>query len=160
MAANGHGLWCSTRKLSASPKSTTAEAALGRQLQECPFRETKRPSHGTAPKGSLQYSQFCQQEYSTAALVSFPMDFTGFTEYRLTMKRLATRIDARSRDTWPAVLMDHFWCGLPRRSGNGDLLNFLRGLAARNSQDELGLVRLRQITTRTLRRSMLACEQS
>ncbi|GFF90947.1 hypothetical protein IFM47457_08667 [Aspergillus lentulus] len=66
MAANGHDLGCSTRKLSASPKSTTTEAALGRQLQECPFRETKRPSHGTASKENLQYSQFCQQEYSAA----------------------------------------------------------------------------------------------
>ncbi|GIJ88899.1 hypothetical protein Asppvi_007827 [Aspergillus pseudoviridinutans] len=85
------------------PKSTTTEAALGRQLQECPFRETKGPSHGTVSKGNLQYSQTCEQEYSTAALVSFSMHLTEFTEYRLTMKRLATRIDARSRDSWPAV---------------------------------------------------------
>lgn len=135
MAANGHDLWCSTRKLSASPKSTTTEAALGRQLQECPFRETKQPSRGTASRGNIQYSQFCPQKYSTAAL--------------------ATRIDARSRDSWPAA-HGSFLCGLPRRSGKGDLLNFLRGLAAKNSQDdELGLLRLQHIGTRTSGRSML-----
>lgn len=117
--------------------------------------QAAKPWDGVEGKHTVQSVLPAEILYCSVGLVSFPMDFTGFTEYRLTMKRLATRIDARSRDSWPAA-HGSFLCGLPRRSGKGDLLNFLRGLAAKNSQDdELGLLRLQHIGTRTSGRSML-----